>query len=65
VNLRNKRAGRKEVEKLQQRATEMQAQAWYISRAGFTAGAIEYATAQGMYITDGDRLHRMWVMTQK
>jgi AAA+ ATPase superfamily predicted ATPase len=56
VKWRNKRAGRKELEKLYQNAQKRNARAWFVSRAGFSADAIQYAIDNGILITDKDGL---------
>ncbi len=56
VKWRNKRAGSKELEKLHQNARERKARAWFVSRSGFSADAIQYALENGILITDKDGL---------
>ena len=52
VKWRNKRTGIKELEKLLRHAQERKARAWFVSRSGFSAGAIEYAIKNEILITD-------------
>jgi hypothetical protein len=56
VKWRNKRAGVKELQKLQCHARERSARGWYVSRAGFTAEAIRFAAENGLFITNGEGL---------
>jgi Predicted ATPase (AAA+ superfamily) len=56
VKWRNKRAGSKELEKLLKHAQERKARAWFVSRSGFSADAIQYAFENGILITDKDGL---------
>jgi AAA+ ATPase superfamily predicted ATPase len=56
VKWRNKRAGRKELEKLHQHVQERKARAWFVSRSGFSADAIQYALENRILITDKDGL---------
>ena len=43
VKWRNKRSGIKELEKLHTHAQARKARAWFVSRSGFSADAIQYA----------------------
>jgi uncharacterized protein len=52
VKWRNKRVGKKEVERLSKFARDFDAQAWLISRSGFTAEALEYAEKCRIYLSD-------------
>lgn len=56
VKWRNKRTGSKELEKLLKHAQERKARAWFVSRSGFSADAIQYALENGILITDKDGL---------
>ena len=56
VKWRNKRAWTKELEKLNQNSQERKAQAWFVSRSGFSSDAIQYAVENGIFITDKDGL---------
>jgi AAA+ ATPase superfamily predicted ATPase len=56
VKWRNKRAGIKELEKLLQHTQKRAARGWFISRTGFSADAIQFATENGIFITDKDGL---------
>ncbi|MDR3576052.1 MAG: AAA family ATPase [Anaerolineaceae bacterium] len=59
VKWRNKRAGVKELEKLLQHAQEQSAKGWFVSRSGFSADAIQYASENGLFITDKDGLETL------
>lgn len=65
VKWRNRRAGKKELEKLLQVAQERDAQGWYISKAGFTAEAKNFATEQGLYFSDDTDIHELSLFLQK
>jgi len=52
VKWRNRRIGRKEVEKLSNRAREFNAQGWLISRSGFTEDALEQAENSRLFLSD-------------
>ena len=56
VKWRNKRAGVKELQKLLRHAQERSARGWYVSRTGFTAEAIRFASENELFITDGEGL---------
>jgi hypothetical protein len=53
---RNKRAGVKELEKLLRNARERSATGWYISRAGFTSDALQFASENKLLLSDGELL---------
>lgn len=57
VKWRSKRAGKKEMERLHHHTLADLAQGWFISRAGFTDEAIEFAQKEGLYYSDGPALH--------
>jgi hypothetical protein len=59
VKWKNKRAGRKELERLHVQAQEQSAQAWYISRSGFTEDAMRFAEGKKVYITDAQGIKRL------
>ena len=59
VKWKNKRAGRKEIERLYAQAQAQSAQAWYISRNGFTEDAIRLAESQKIYLTDGQGIKNL------
>lgn len=52
VKWRNKRSGSKELEKLRKHAQEQKARAWFVSKSGFSADAIQYAFENEILITD-------------
>ncbi len=56
VKWRNKRAGIKELEKLNIHAQERKARAWFVSRSGFSADAVKYAIENNIFVTDKDGL---------
>lgn len=56
VKWKNKRVGRKELEHLYAQARAHSAQAWYISRGGFTEDARQFAAKNKMFITDAQDL---------
>ena len=59
VKWRSKRAGQKEVQQLHHRALALNAQAWLVSRAGFTSYAAHYAAANHLFISDENDLQRI------
>jgi hypothetical protein len=59
VKWRNKRAGKKEMEKLLAHAKEEAAQGWIISRAGFTEDAIDFGKQEGLLFSDGQSIHSL------
>ena len=65
VKWKNKRVGRKELEKLLRNAQERNAQGWYISKAGFTTEAEIFAAEQGLYLLDNAAIHNLILMLQK
>jgi len=56
VKWRNKRVGVKEIQKFMKISDIFTAKGWYISRAGFTADALQYASENGVLLTDGSGL---------
>jgi AAA+ ATPase superfamily predicted ATPase len=65
VKWKNKRVGKKELEKLLRNAQERNAQGWYISRAGFTTEAEVFAAEQGLYFSDDAAIHDLSIFLQK
>jgi len=59
VKWRNKRAGIKELEKLRTYAQARKVRAWFVSRSGFSADAIQYAIENDIFITDKDGIHSL------
>jgi hypothetical protein len=59
VKWRNKRAGIKELEKLNIHALERKARAWFVSRSGFSTDAIQYARENEILITDKNGLETL------
>jgi hypothetical protein len=47
------------LERLQSHAANQNAQAWYISRSGFTEEALHYAGAHQVFITDSQGLEEL------
>lgn len=64
VKWRNKRAGPKELEALRQKArsTPLRAQPWLISRAGFTAQALDYARQHRIFVSDAAAVEALTVL---
>ncbi len=52
VKWRQKRAGRPELERLQEKAAGLQARPWCISQAGFTLDATTWASEQAVLVSD-------------
>jgi len=52
VKWRTKRVGKKEMGRLMAHALSESARGWYISRAGFTEDAAEFAQGEGVFISD-------------
>ncbi len=65
VKWKNRRAGKKELEKLLRYTQERKAQGWYISRAGFTTEAELFAAEQGLYFSDDSAIHELSLFLQK
>lgn len=57
VKWRTKRVGKKEMGRLLVHAQAESAQGWFISRAGFTEDALEYAKQQQLFCSDGQAIH--------
>ena len=49
---RQKRAGRPELERLQEKAAGLQARPWCISQAGFTPDATTWASEEAVLVSD-------------
>ena len=56
VKWRNKRVGVKELELLRQRAKALSAQAWFVSKLGFSAKALTYARRHKIYVSDAEAI---------
>ncbi len=54
VKWRNKRAGLKELENLYKKARAQTGQAWFVSKAGFSAEALTYARRHKMFVSDAE-----------
>lgn len=65
VKWKNKRVGKKELEKLLRQAKKRNAQGWYISKSGFTSEAQAFAAEQGLYISGDTELHELVNFVQK
>lgn len=65
VKWKNKRAGKKELEKLLRQVQERNAQGWYISKAGFTTEAETFANEHGLYYSDDTAIHELSLFLQK
>jgi AAA+ ATPase superfamily predicted ATPase len=59
VKWRAKRVGKKEMARLLARAQAESAQGWFISRAGFTEDAAEFAKKEGLFYSDGQAIHHL------
>lgn len=59
VKWKNKRAGKKDLEKLLKRSQQRDAQGWYVSKAGFTTEALSLATDQKIYVSDETSLQEI------
>ena len=57
IKWRTKRVGKKEVGRLLAHAQAESARGWFISRAGFTEDALEYAKQQQLFYSDGQAIH--------
>lgn len=65
VKWKNKRAGKKELEKLLRQVQERNAQGWYISKAGFTTEAETFANEHGLYFSDDTAIHELSLFLHK
>ena len=59
VKWRGKAAGERELESLAEKARELVARSWFISRAGFTPAARSYAAAHGILISTRADLEKL------
>ena len=59
VKWRNKRVGPKELERLFQRARAQSAQAWCVSKAGFSGEALTYARRHKMLLSDAEAIEAL------
>lgn len=59
VKWRNKRVGPKELERLLQRARAQSAQAWCVSKAGFSGEALTYARRHKMLVSDAGAIEAL------
>ncbi len=57
VKWRRKRVGKGELEQLQERAEMFEAQAWCVSRAGFTPAAVDFADEHGILLSGANDLN--------
>jgi DNA-binding MarR family transcriptional regulator len=62
VKWKGKATGRKELEALVGKTGAMSLKLWYVSKAGFTAGAREYATDAGILLSGEADLQRLGAM---
>ncbi len=65
VKWKNKRAGKKELEKLLRHVQERNAQGWYISRSGFTSEAETFAIEQELYFSDDMAIRELSLFLRK
>jgi hypothetical protein len=59
VKWRNKRVGKKEVERLSNLARELNARGWLISRSGFTYDALVFAEESQLFLSDRTGLRQL------
>ena len=59
VKWRSRRVGKKEMQRLLAHAKAEAAQGWFISRAGFTDEAVEFARQEGLFSSDGQTIHQL------
>lgn len=59
VKWRNKRVGLKELERLRGHARAHVAQAWFVSKSGFSADALTYARRHKMFVSDADAIEAL------
>jgi hypothetical protein len=59
VKWRNKRVGKKEVERLSNLAKELNARGWLISRSGFTDDALVFAEESQVFLSDRTGLSQL------
>ena len=59
VKWRNKRVGKKEVERLSNLTRELDAQGWLISRSGFTEDALEHAVKSHLFLSDRNGIQEL------
>jgi AAA+ ATPase superfamily predicted ATPase len=59
VKWRTKRVGKKEMQRLLAHAQVESTQGWFISRAGFTEDATEFARQEGLFCSDGQAVHQL------
>ena len=62
VKWRTKRVGKKEMGRLLAHAQAESAQGWFISRAGLTEDAAEFAQKEGLFYSDGQAIHSLQVL---
>jgi len=62
VKWRNKRVGVKELELLRQWAKELSAQAWFVSKSGFSTEALAYARRHRMFVSDAEAVEALQVL---
>jgi AAA+ ATPase superfamily predicted ATPase len=59
IKWRGKTAGQKELANLLQKTQRLNARPWFISRSGFTSGALAYAAKEGILLSDRLDLKRL------
>lgn len=64
VKWRTKRVGPKELERLRQKAQAQAAQAWYVSRAGFSADALAYARRFRIFVSDAEAIEALEALSR-
>jgi len=65
IKWRNKRVGKKEVERLSNFARDLDAQGWLISRSGFTVEALKYAEKTHVFLSDRAGLQELKQLTKE
>ena len=62
VKWRNKRVGIKELELLRQRAKDLAAQAWFVSKSGFSSEALTYARRHKIFVSDAEAVEALQML---
>ncbi len=65
VKWRTKRVGKKEMGRLLAHAQAESAQGWFISRAGFTDEAAEFAQREGLFYSDGETINNLYLQFKR
>ena len=62
VKWRNKRVGVKELELLRQRSKDLSAQAWFVSKSGFSSEALTYARRHKIFVSDAESVEALQML---